>query len=484
MKTILSIVFTITFISLNAQAWKSYVPYNKKGLWGYADTSGKILVKPFTRNELGFFNKYGKAEISDSIGNVGMINTKMDIQVPVKYKHVEDFNGRIYRVKDHYRKVYLINVFRKNLTPDGVEDALVFNSAKNVLILNDEVAKLYAYDPKLGTLVFKRKFEYVKAIKEGNGSYADGKFTPTFKLLYSSNRYEYVEIDINGNEIKDDFFDDMDMTIAEPSVSFERSQSDILKDLSKYYLDSVKYDSLSENTIIQSSVKSRTEGFKIVRINGKWGIITIDRKVIAAAIYDTIHSEHKYSKYYGNNKEIVTWIVRKDKKYGIVSTIKSAIIPAEYDHISRFSGNKLMLKKNGKYGVMDNIGNLLIPIEVDSFQYKYGSLSWHTCRSGILYMYSVKESKMAVYGTNGFRTEHIFTRFDNLYSEDRFYSDLVVVSGELRGLISCSGLFIPCKYKFISGNHNDANHNAYYYVKTASGITGYVSKNGRVFFEE
>lgn len=101
--------------------------------------------------------------------------------------------------------------------------------------------------------------------------------------------------------------------------------------------------------------------------NNKYGLITLENKVITEPIYDSIKAI--------NYKEGML-LVEKDKKYGAINIKGKIIIKPEYDQISidNYYNSETMYKASGfivkkknedsyKYGYINSKGKMLLPLE-------------------------------------------------------------------------------------------------------------------------
>jgi hypothetical protein len=85
-----------------------------------------------------------------------------------------------------------------------------------------------------------------------------------------------------------------------------------------------------------------------VEIDGKWGYIDDNGKLIIPATY----SEAGYF-----NDDLAA--VQKDGKYGYISKSNKVVIEAIYDDAQDFSDSRGIVEKNGKYGLIDRNGFLI-----------------------------------------------------------------------------------------------------------------------------
>lgn len=106
---------------------------------------------------------------------------------------------------------------------------------------------------------------------------------------------------------------------------------------------------------------SNYDGFACVKINGYWGALDRNLKMVVPAIY-----EYVWSVFEGHA------VVKKADKYGVVSTNGEVVIPIQYDFITLNNNGIVMASCNGMFGVMNLSGTILVPFR------KYQD-RWATC---------------------------------------------------------------------------------------------------------
>ena len=84
------------------------------------------------------------------------------------------------------------------------------------------------------------------------------------------------------------------------------------------------------------------ENISVIRLNGKWGIITRKNETIIPFEYD-------HCRYPTDGKIIAC----KNAKYGILNHKNEILLPFRYDFISNFSEEYIAVCKDGKYGVIN-----------------------------------------------------------------------------------------------------------------------------------
>ncbi|MFM6982604.1 MAG: hypothetical protein ACKOXF_00610, partial [Chitinophagaceae bacterium] len=133
-KGLLSVLLFLCLTSL-AQSYRSFVPYNKKGLWGYADTGMVMRVAPFSKLELGFFDNFGLAMITDTNGRLGLINKDMKTVLPAKYIKIDVLYGKYIfaELPNHSQKLFGLNGVA--LLQREIDQIIINNENPNMLLV-------------------------------------------------------------------------------------------------------------------------------------------------------------------------------------------------------------------------------------------------------------------------------------------------------------------------------------------------------------
>ncbi|MFH2141174.1 MAG: WG repeat-containing protein [Bacteroidota bacterium] len=180
----------------------------------------------------------------------------------------------------------------------------------------------------------------------------------------------------------------------------------------------------------------------------KWGLFDYEQiKEMGLFNYDKITTN--YSTPY--------IVVLRDNKYGYLNKEYTEIIPCEYEFLSQYVENNLILaKKNGKTGFIDISNKTVIPFEfddADDFSYGYTSVC--------------KNKKWAIADTTG----KVLMSFQ--YDEIKTINDIQVVAriGKKYGVVDHSGEIVyPFEYDYI-----DQRSTEYYFTK-GKDESGYLPK--------
>jgi hypothetical protein len=471
-----------------AQSYLTYVPFNKKGLWGYADTGMVMRVAPFTRLELGFFNKSKLALTTDTNGKYGLINTVMKTVLPAKYLYIDIEHFKYVKAEVSDGRYKLFNQNGSQLLPFEFSKIVFSEDNEDYLLVfsKSDVVSVYQYDAKLKKLILKRQHEGA-----GKAEFLDYN-TYVISYHYTLERKIY---NLSAGKVTSEKtinqYDYEDGRLSEIAADFG-------PDAPTDYItkkDPVIYpykDTLDSKLVITSEQKNYYNQYlRHVKVMGKWGVISINRKIIVPLIYDSIISCFNYSSY--DTKEqlkVLGWICRLNGKYGLVSIDTSHNIPFVYESISFFSSKFIMVKQGGKYGILNHAADVVVPCEVDSFKYGWSnSLHWRTCYDELI-LNAVKGDKLALYGTKGGKTDYVFDQVDEMYYDRAstwgYTRSLKLKSNNLYGLALChlkGFIYIPCQYKQLVF-HVDAGYFRYYQVTMTNLQHGYIDNRGRKYFEE
>lgn len=111
---------------------------------------------------------------------------------------------------------------------------------------------------------------------------------------------------------------------------------------------------------------SNYEGLACVKINGYWGAIDRNLKMVVPAIYECV-----WTFFEGHA------VVKKADKYGVVNTNGEVVIPIKYDRIELKNNGIVMASYNGTNGIMNMQGEILVPFR--KYQTKWATNEGLSC---------------------------------------------------------------------------------------------------------
>ncbi len=477
-----------------AQSYKSYVPYNKKGLWGYMDTGMVMRVAPFSKLELGFFDNFGLASTTDTNGRMGLINKDMKTVLPAKYTRIEILYGKYIWAELPNRNQKLFGLNGVALLQRDIDQIIINNDNPNMVLVfyTEDIVYAYYYDAKLKKMVLKRKHEGA-----GKAAFLGPKhYNVTYHYTLDIKEYEWVSgkvvpadkaADLYEKSINSRDYDDIGYGGVD-AVPIWDNGDDKQKPTSTY----ITYGKVESLSVFEKLRKNyfNTRFYHACK-DGKWGIVSEDLNIIIPLQYDSIGQCFSSSPYgTPDHLRVLNWVCRLGNYYGIVSTDTSNGLPFAFNKIQYYNQEVVLVKRNNQYGIYDAQCQLAIPCEVDSFEYGYSqSLNWIACGSQIIFK-AFRHGKIALYSTKGGKTDYLF---DEAYAN---YDDKSSVYGVTRsislkaygkyGLLLCSYkqfVYLPCRYTslFFYGDYGNFR---YFKVGLAKHQNGYIDQRGRKYFEE
>lgn len=477
LKIVVLVLAVARFNQLSAQQFMNYVPYNQKGLWGYADTAGNIVVKPFSANELGFFDDSDYVKYYSANGMEGLMDKNFKIILPSRFLSLMVYDKKII-VAEVFKGSYKIFSFKgKQLsTLMFKEVSYCYNDEAFLLLFSTSgTAFLYTYDSKLDQLFLKRKHTGVSAahIIDTNTYTLYSKDFPYVKYFFlkESSVYEGRNIQAYDYETSDRGSQTSDRyLIVNKKVNYGVMPSD-----TRYEFWKTDYEN---NSLLH------------IKVNGKWGIIDQESNILVPVAYDTILMTYDYSVYAGFNnlplnKHCLGWLCKKDGLYGILSNNDSFNIPFVYTKLSYFEKGYLKAKWNGKYGLLSYDNKVLIPFEIDSFYTNHWKSS-SDINGGILLFAINKSNQLAMYCTNGQKTGYDFTSFEYLRNNQGEYICVKLFDGKMYGtaMFTSYGIYYyPCAFKKVNFARRHLGCD-YLKVQRANNQYGYINNTGRKFYED
>ena len=163
------------------------------------------------------------------------------------------------------------------------------------------------------------------------------------------------------------------------------------EDLIEYVLYSILNATKPEEERIQQNIGLQYEyigsedefGFCDVRKNGKWGFISSERKEVVPAIYDSVGSFHEGLA-----------DVSKDGKFGFVDTTGKVVIQLTFDNVYGFRSGVAKVVSIGRYGLINKTGKMILPAEYDSIAHVSGEMI-AICKNG-LWVFANLTGKVAI----------------------------------------------------------------------------------------
>ena len=403
-------------------------PVSKNKKWGFIDENGKLVVPLiydesdyFTKNGLsavkrngksGFIDKQGKEiisvifekVISEQVDNIVIARKNYkwaffdntgkqltdflytDVQRAWKGDDTTFFENGPASVKINGKYIFLNKNLQHAFSNLSFDSATSFDSNGNAIVEKKGKFGILKND---GKLVIPTDYN---AIENYN---SNGNPNPKFYSLTKGNRYALFNADLMKIAESDEEFFNITFSNQIQYISFKNFNS-------KYGLVNQK-GNIKVPFIYDESLYFDGNAFSIAKRNNKKGIIDINnREIIPFKFKELLQIDdddvHLYiaSNQSGasvidiGNKVILSgeeiqsvfnqplkFIVKRNKKYGIVDLQNKNILPFEYDEISNWTENgprhSKFIVKDGKTGLIDeNSLKITIPPIYDEFKYING----------------------------------------------------------------------------------------------------------------
>lgn len=235
-----------------------------------------------------------------------------------------------------------------------------------------------------------------------------------------------------------------------------------------------------EYTDIVSLTENYTDGYIVKNNDGKYGVISADKRVILEPKYDLI--DHVV----GNNM----YAVNEEGKYKIISANGETVLEANFDKAISINGENIIIEKAGKYGIINNSGADIIPAEYEYLSYcfennyiakkdgKYGVISTDgVAKVAFKYatMVYVKKGNFIQADNEQLKTEIINKNFQTVFS-DIIISEINTEKGYLR--IRQNDEYKYYNFNFEEKTPQEALPTRTLFLVKENGKYGYENNNG------
>lgn len=337
-KTLL--IFVCIFFSLNISAQKLY-PVKIKGLFGYMNTEGKMIISP----------KFDFAdEFSDGFAVVALnlqpclidVNENRAIDTGL-YQFIGKFSEGLCAVTDFKQNKFYLN-----------------NKAEKTISLSREFYEAHPFYNGIARIA--KKIDYIEQ---------------KFGMEISRIAYRFGYINKNGDSICSFIYDDAEDMFEEVAR---------VKINSKFGLiNSMGNEILNPN---YSNLSSFSEGLAVVEKAGKFGYInTKGEEIIAIKFEYSTMFNNGFAAFIANNKygfidkegaikiEAIYDDVRPfgeglaavliGKKWSFINTKGETQMQPYYDNVAFFNDGLCPVMKNKKWGAIDKTGRLILQLDYD-----------------------------------------------------------------------------------------------------------------------
>lgn len=403
-------------------------PVSKNKKWGFIDENGKLVI-PLIYDEADYFTKNGLSAVKRNAKS-GFINQQGKEIIPVIYEMVKaEQLDDVVIVRKNYKWAFFDN-FGRQLTDflytdvqrawKGDDTTFFENGPASVKIngkyifLNKNLYPAFSnlsfdsatsFDSNRNAIVMKNgKFGILKndgkiviptaytAIENYN---SNGDPNPQFYSLTRGNRYALFNADLMKIAESDEEFFNITYSNQIKYISF--------KNLKNKYGVVDQQGNIKVPYIYDENLYFDGNAFSIAKRNNKKGIIDINNREIVPFKFSELlkiedddvdlfiaSGQSGASVISLNNKIMLAgeeiqsvfnqplkFIVKRNKKYGIVDLQNNNILPFEYDEISNWTEygprHSKFIVKDGKTGLIDeNSFKITVPPVYDEFKYING----------------------------------------------------------------------------------------------------------------
>ena len=114
---------------------------------------------------------------------------------------------------------------------------------------------------------------------------------------------------------------------------------------------------------IKALSEKHEDGYLVKNDQGKYGLISLDKKVVLEPKFDAIRSVH------GNN----LYVVVDNGKEQIIDSSGRVILSAKFDSVEEINTNNIIIKNGGKYAAISPSGEEILKAEYDNLKFIKGN---------------------------------------------------------------------------------------------------------------
>jgi hypothetical protein len=279
-----------------------------------------------------FIQDHGKGLLVNQGQLWGLLNVHGKIILPVNYTNITPyfFNGAQCYTAYYQGKFGIVDQEGKQILPflfDFAEQ-LQSNQKPGLFLVRNN--KLYGVADVSGKLIVPLIYDYISIINTVYG---------TTKKYYQVLLGKKVGVvDEAGKQVIPCNYDNLGNYGDSALVAKKDGLTGVM--------------SWKENVIIPfkyENIYRRGDGF-IVRLNGKYGVKSLNGQDISAPVYDYIE---------GSAQNV--FFVESSRKIGMIDMLGKIVIPVEYDSYTICGKGSVQVTKNNLTGLMDLKGNVIYP---------------------------------------------------------------------------------------------------------------------------
>lgn len=176
-------------------------------------------------------------------------------------------------------------------------------------------------------------------------------------LKYESNG-KYGLIDFDGKLILSPDYDNIyALDEIEKSIIIEKdSKKGLVNSIGEIIIE-------PEYQEISSLTDTYNNGYIVKNSEGKYGIISLDKKIILENKYDSI--DHVY----GSEMYAVT----EGGAYKIIKSNGDTVLDSGFGRVESIDGENIVIERGNKFGIINSTGTELLPVEYESLKYCFGN---------------------------------------------------------------------------------------------------------------
>jgi len=332
----------LLFVCQIANSQNKLYPIEIKGLWGYMDGTGKMVIQPQYLMADEFNEGYAVAALGNLPCLINLQNKRV-IDTGI-YQTIGLYSEGLCFVKDYKNHKYFVDSTGKKIIvlSDSTYDARPFKNGlavigqqydKHEIKFNVDISTIafrFAYIDKKGNLITPFKFDDADDMNNGTARVKKGE--------------KFGVINMKGEQIIDFQFSRIDL--------FYGSKAAALKDGRFGFIDE------SGKWIIQPQFEIAfdfNEGLAGVMINGKYGFINEKGEVVIQPVYEQIRTFSEGMA-----------AVQLNGMWGFINTKGEIVIPYKFDNATVFSEGYCAVLVKRKWGFISKTGSLTISPEFDA----------------------------------------------------------------------------------------------------------------------
>lgn len=286
----------------------------------------------------------------------GWAGIKGEIIIPAVYDKIDDFDGF---GTNSFSNLFKVTNGELNGVIDSNNKIIIPIEFEYIFERNDYICgktkegKFGLYKPD-GTVILKPEYNFIfESVAQGS------------KILFAQKNTLYTVVDKKGTivfdrSIKKYGYINDEYNLLNPLLTNSKSYLFVQDDKNKFGL----YDEIGEKQclpFVYDEIRQKTifdrKALFIVRKEKKFGVVDDQNTIVIPFIYDDL-SFDLLNPYL---EEGIVIPAKKNKKYGLISIANKEIIPFIYMDIQRISDSKNLFKakSNNKYNLINSSGKIL-----------------------------------------------------------------------------------------------------------------------------